>query len=166
MGWINKMLGGYYMRYLKLFENTRYYNEIDRNDYINSIYQSDVADNNNEAFTEGEIKQIKNTIQPIKSVMDPYNDDKIIINEVELNEYKYTAKVIVNLKNQKICELSITKLEDEWFFVQKGKYGKYYDINGFKKFKSYMYFKCDQISGVTELIEDILLEKKGTTKKR
>ena len=124
------------MKYLKLFENHKYYKEISDTRYSMKV------DNKHEAFTEGEINRIEATIAQSKLSWP---------NIIDVQKEVPSIKIIFNGDKQ----IYIHKMLDEWYYLfyripisliqkQRG-----FDDNEFS-------YECDQFDGLLQCISDIV----------
>jgi hypothetical protein len=136
------------MKYLKLFENhNQYYTEIPQYEY------SEVVDNisNITDFSKLEIQIIKDKFSQLHMAQGPIFYKIILMT----NWGKYT-----NGDERYVEFMNISKCDDEWYYVHINKSFIGIEMHiknmhpGFTKKMYPEFYKCDQLSGLLELIED------------
>ena len=113
------------MKYLKLFENSKYFSEV----------RSQIFDTSNvENFTDSELFSIKSLL----------GNGDYRFQDVDRPSKKFRSKLIIYLSRLGPPKYVIVKLTDEWFYVQV--------YSSFPP-SVYTYYKCDQFEGLIKCLE-------------
>ncbi len=127
------------MKYLKLFENVKYFSE------IQSLGFSMACDSGSENFTDSELYSIKSLL----------GDADYRLEEANYFEGKnFKSKLLVYwIDTLGPPAYIIAKLRDEWFVVQS--YSEKWINTAFTLARSntYKYYKCDQLEGLLACIK-------------
>ena len=128
------------MKYLRLFESIsmKSYEEITDDEwsiFAHKWYESDPGEN---ALTDKEC-------QVIKDIINPYAYMKFDIKNQFISNYRYQLIILTDRRHIGDILIKIYKDIDEWFYVN----------TNFKSYEHNLY-KCDQIDGLVDCLNDLL----------
>jgi hypothetical protein len=130
------------MKYLKLFEN-----------YGEDLYSSTDQETFDSIGFDSECKNIKFSVDLKQQIVDKLNSDWLIVDPSKDLKHMSGPKLsdsceLVFYKNDG-SKLFIYYSEDEWYYCE------YYNVNSESILHRYLYYKCDQMEGLTQLLEDL-----------
>ncbi len=150
------------MKYLKLFENLKLYQEIDAGDVNQYLFGEDPQNDFDfikskwEKITKNEIVNIINLFHGWEHGYLYYDTiQKTFIEGINYKEYHKKNK---GLNHIEICEgciifkkvesvIAIYKTDDDWFYVENAEYDP-------RNPRFIKYYKCDQFEGLLQCLKD------------
>lgn len=141
------------MKYLKYFESSNYYKELNDNEYrikLNGLtpdfdeeyYDEEYYDTDDTEYLSIKEYRENNWVPFTDKEVDEICDElEIDISEMNINDYNQMIFHNIGYQDQAY----MTKLKDEWYYLAIS----YYDQDN-------VYYECDQFDGLLKTIRDFL----------